>query len=332
MAKVRGIVAKVEGKNCILITPQGEFLKSRTGHPVRVGQEVEITQSIHPWYKLAVAVAAVFILSLVIPFYPLLTANAQPVASLSLDINPSLELGINKDGLVVDIRAFNQAGENLLRNTPVKQLEVYRAVQLLVEEAVREGFVNQEKGNVIVAAYTGAKYHFDEQKLKAAVKEKISGTNLSAEVLVVSTSMEIHQQARANQVSQGKYLMFVAAKANGKELSLDELKKNGINEALKSKEVKVEDLAPGLTRVGPADPGEDHQTPGKSFQKEDKDQTDKNKGKTGKNNGKTDKNNSREKQDKGKTDKSDEKFDKPEGRPDNQNGDKEESKINDDDD
>ena len=42
-----------------------------------------------------------------------------PVNIISLDINPSIELGVNRMGYVIDAKAYNEDGEILLDNVDV---------------------------------------------------------------------------------------------------------------------------------------------------------------------------------------------------------------------
>ena len=253
MAKVRGIVAKVEGKKCILLTPSGEFVKTaRAPYPVKVGQEVELARDSTPWYRVAAVTAAVLLIGLLLPLFPLLTASAQPVAYLSVDINPSLELGVNKDGKVVQVKSFNQAGGALTGAAAVTNQGIYQAVQALIGQALKQGFLAQGKPNLIVAVYTdNAKFQFDKGKIQAAVQQEVVSAGIAAELVVAGASMDMHRQATADQISQGKYLVLNGMKERGKEISLENMRQDGINQALTSQGLNIADVAPDVKDLSP---------------------------------------------------------------------------------
>lgn len=253
MAKIRGIVAEVQGKSCILLTPGGEFVKlNRSPHPVAVGQEIEIAPTSYPWYKTAILAASVILLAVIIPLYPMLTVNAQPVAYVSLDINPSLELGVNKAGFVVRTKSFNQDGKKLLQDTSVYKADVYQAVQALIAQAIKGGYVAEGKENLIVAAFSGD-FKIDSQKLQTIIRQEAEEAKVPLQYLVAPASTKIHKEAEANRISQGKYLVFEAAASDGKNIGLEDLKRDGIDKALRASGLKVEELEPGVAHYKPED-------------------------------------------------------------------------------
>jgi hypothetical protein len=250
MAQVKGIIAEVDKNKCIIITRNGQFLKVNKPSRAIVGEEIEISQISPSRMRLLSAAVAVLLLCLIIPSFNVLIASAKPVAYLSLDINPSLDLGIDKDGKVVSVKAFNSAGEKLVNSTSITKLKVDEAVQQLIEQAIKEGFINYSKTNLIVAAYTGGTiFTFNDNQLKADVENQIKAADLEAEVVVVATDMNMHKEASKLQVSQGKFRMYEEAKAKGKKLTLQELKDKGINNTLIDNGVEVSDLIPGVAKI-----------------------------------------------------------------------------------
>lgn len=72
-----------------------------------------------------------------------------PVSYLSLDINPSVELGINHFGKVVSAEAYNADGKTILNGQDVDNLDVKDAVSTLVKSAAQKGFVAKDGSTVI---------------------------------------------------------------------------------------------------------------------------------------------------------------------------------------
>lgn len=253
MAKVKGIVAETDKKSCILITPEGEFLKmNHHGKVLRIGEEIELPKASRKWVKTVAAVAAVFLLSLIIPLYGVLNAYAQPVAYVSLDINPSLELGVNQYGTVVDIRAFNQDGVKLLDSTRTQKIGVYQALQNLINQAVKLGYVASNRPNLIVVVFTkGGKFSFSSHQLDALIKDRVTAAHVQAQYLILSTSMSMHAQAASQKASLGKFIIFQTAQKQGIDIHLTELQNDGIYSALKAHGLQITDLEPQTRKIVP---------------------------------------------------------------------------------
>lgn len=57
---------------------------------------------------------------------------ARPVSYISIDINPSIELGVNRFGKVVSADAYNVDGQNILEHVRLKNISYIRAIEKLL--------------------------------------------------------------------------------------------------------------------------------------------------------------------------------------------------------
>jgi len=72
-----------------------------------------------------------------------------PASYLSLDINPSVELGVNGFGRIVSATAYNSEGTAILNGQNIMDADVKSAVHTLVKSAAQKGFVAQDGSTVI---------------------------------------------------------------------------------------------------------------------------------------------------------------------------------------
>ncbi|MBW7572071.1 anti-sigma-I factor RsgI family protein [Caproiciproducens faecalis] len=72
-----------------------------------------------------------------------------PASYLSLDINPSVELGVNGLGRIVSATAYNSDGTTILNGQNIMDADVKSAVHTLVKSAAQKGFVAQDGSTVI---------------------------------------------------------------------------------------------------------------------------------------------------------------------------------------
>jgi hypothetical protein len=80
-------------------------------------------------------------------------------AYVDIDVNPSIELALNRYGRVIGANAYNDDGTNLLAKVPVKNRTYTEALRLLVDEMYAQGSI-QEAGLFSLTLQTDN----DEQK------------------------------------------------------------------------------------------------------------------------------------------------------------------------
>ena len=73
-----------------------------------------------------------------------------PASYLSLDINPGVELGVNRFGKIVSATAYDNAGVTILDGQNIMDTDVKTAVHTLVKSAAQKGFVAQDGSTVIL--------------------------------------------------------------------------------------------------------------------------------------------------------------------------------------
>jgi hypothetical protein len=76
-------------------------------------------------------------------------SNPVPVAYVSIDINPSIELGVDSIDNVVSVEAYNEDGKKILSVCNVIGMNLKEAVKLLVAEASKQGFIASDGSSVI---------------------------------------------------------------------------------------------------------------------------------------------------------------------------------------
>ena len=95
--------------------------------------------------------------------------ESEKLSYVSLDINPSVELVVDKDNKVVSVRGANEDGQVLLYGEKnVEGAELTAAVKTLTAEAVNLGYLNED--NTVVELTVAA----SDTKLEAELKGKVN--------------------------------------------------------------------------------------------------------------------------------------------------------------
>ncbi|MCQ6279867.1 anti-sigma factor domain-containing protein [Bacillus sp. EB600] len=212
----KGIVMEVNDSLLTLLTPDGQFLQARKqDHPYAVGEEILFTpvskkksapeNRFRGVKQLSIAaVAALFLfLGSLIPEYQ----NNKAYAYMSIDVNPSIELGINKQMEVVKVTAFNSDGEKIISHIgDWKKMDVTDFAQIILKEIKKEGYLNEKHSMVISTVRTeNTEEKIEKQLTKnmGEIKEMAIENNL--QVTVINGTEKEMEKAHQLGITTGKY-------------------------------------------------------------------------------------------------------------------------------
>ncbi len=231
----RGLVAKISDGYCIILTGRGTY--ERIPAPprgARVGAEVSYSShtAIAPVLKPMALVASLLIMFVC---WSLFSQVGMPVAVayVSLDINPSLELSVDKNLNVIDVKYFNDDAANLLNQERLKGTNLYDALATVVNQAIAANYIKTGQDNLIVSTITpagAATAPVDQQSIQQYLEKSINKGGLTGEVRMYSASGEFRAEAENEGLSPGKYLIYEQLKETGDQVSIDDVRNNNIRE------------------------------------------------------------------------------------------------------
>lgn len=269
MNKDTGMVVEIKGKTCIILTPGGEFREvALPSGNVRLGDEITSAApaKIPAWWKPLLAAAGVFLLLWAGFLYS--GWSNEAVAYVGLDINPSVELGLNRRQLVCQAGSLDAEGAALLQKAAVRGLPLEKAIAALLAEAVTSRYLDPARENVVLTTVTAAKDEKREmpaeQQITRYIENALRASGARAEVVVVETAPQVRRQAQEAGLSTGKYLLYLRGAQAGLPVSIEELKEETLAGLEAKKHFKARDLMRDLTN--PA--GETRQEKEAEIQKE----------------------------------------------------------------
>lgn len=148
-------------------------------------------------YKYAsVAAALLFLLVISTTYY---SNNLAVYSVVTMDINPSVEVELNKNDEVVGVKAMNEDGLSF-ENLNLKGLTIEEAIDLLLASAKDEGYIKEDETTYVV--FTTVQLDDVDtakpQKLKAKIEASLDANDTLAEVsiTVASASKEKLKEAQ----------------------------------------------------------------------------------------------------------------------------------------
>jgi hypothetical protein len=158
-----------------------------------------------------------------------------PVAYISIDINPSIELGVDSIDNVVTAEACNEDGEKVLSACNVLGLNVKEAVKLLVAEASSQGFIAADGSSVIsITTETLDKNKAENLKKlsEEGASEALDDCGDCASVYKDNIEFSIREEAKSLGISTGKLILVKKLMALDPTATVEQYKNAKISEII----------------------------------------------------------------------------------------------------
>nr|WP_237179147.1 anti-sigma factor domain-containing protein [Paenibacillus sp. MMS18-CY102] len=243
---------EISEKHYIILTQDGQFQKiSRApGSGFDIGDEVEgIRRRKRPRRAIGAWIAGAVALLLLFPMFMVPRTQAAPVvAYVTLDVNPSIEMGIDNKERVRELRGLNVQGSQVIIDVAYKGLNAAAVAAEIVDLASKSGTNGSSDGRdiVITSIMLDGKAKDPErfeaeldsdihkavtEKLHAGEPQALAGGMPNDDgVTVLSAPQEVREEAEKNGVSAGKMAVYLLVKSENPDVQLDTLKTQSIKE------------------------------------------------------------------------------------------------------
>jgi hypothetical protein len=213
----KGVILSVNKRFVTLLTPEGEFLKTkRQEREYEVGEEITFSpakqkftlafSNIHSSFKktAVLSIASTFlILFSILPSY-----FSGPVSAyMTIDVNPSIELELDDDLEVLKLTGLNEDGKLVIGQLKDwKGKDIKAVTNRIVETTKQLGYLKGNK-QIVVSTTLMEKNKELDKNLKAEIKEISEQDNVSkTKMKVIQATKSDRKHAREQGISTGKYL------------------------------------------------------------------------------------------------------------------------------
>ncbi len=183
------------------------------------------------------SLVAVFVLILSVVFANGVYYNANAKeATVTLDVNPSIEISLKKDNRVLDIKPLNEDGRQILSNMDLKNVNLDVAVNALLGSMLKNGYLSDMANSILVSVdgQNTEKSTQIQNEISSQIELYMQNNNLNS--AVVSQNVVDNQEAilfaEKYDISVGKaqyILEVVKAHPNYNAADLADLSINEIN-------------------------------------------------------------------------------------------------------
>ena len=187
--------------------------------------------------KIALALSATMILSFAGGGY---AYAKNPVAYVSVDINPSVELGVNAFDTVVSVEAYNEDGEKILEGTDLVSTDIEDAVSTVITNAISEGYITQDvttTSAVVVEITTSTDKENVATELNESLKEvaevTLDNNDVDAEVETEKVALVRRDEARKLGITPGKLNLIQKLQQLDSAITIEDYKDSSVKDIQK---------------------------------------------------------------------------------------------------
>lgn len=150
-------------------------------------------------------------------------------AVISIDVNPSIELDINRWGRVVDQTTYGQEGETILQSLSLKHMEYGDALALLLGSAEMQKYFKKDSlVSITLEAEDGGQAMLSD--LQACVDTALKQCHSSVTAEYTSVDSHMCDEAHEHGMSLGKYYAIQELLTVDPQATLDEFKDKSMKE------------------------------------------------------------------------------------------------------
>jgi len=254
---MKGIVVENIDRDSIILTEDGLFKKVKNNNYI-VGQTVKIKDNMM-FSKLAAgaaSLAAAFVICTVGAY-----AYFTPSDYVSMDVNPSIEYSLNMFDRVLNVKAVNDDGEEILAQLELKNKNIDKALKETLDKLIEEGYLTDDPdGGVIIA--TSNKDVKEAEKLAAHLEKNLQEyidehEDVTAKVDAEAVGLERVEEARGLGITPGKLNLYqklvelqiiTDGAITSKDDKLYQMSVKEINKAIKEENKKLKEQEKDQTK------------------------------------------------------------------------------------
>jgi len=176
-----------------------------------------------------------------------------PVSFVGLDINPSVELGVNVFNIVVSVKSYNDDGASIIAGSRLTYMRIEKAINTLVQNAAKRSYI-EEDGSTVIAVTTEKEKTRKSEALQVASEKSINAALQNCRVRAVifanCADPELRKEAKSLGISPGKYKMIKTLQALDPSVTVDEFKDAKIKDIVTKAGELIVDSTEGDGKTG----------------------------------------------------------------------------------
>ncbi len=152
---------------------------------------------------------------------------------VGLDVNPSVELNLDNDYKIVDVKTNNEDGKKIVGDMNLKGSDIEVGVNALIGAMLKEGYIDELKNSLLISV-TGDNEQENEklrEQLSLNIDELLKASDINGSIVSQTISdKDIEALAKQYQISVGKAEIIQQLVSKNSLYTFDSLKNLSIHE------------------------------------------------------------------------------------------------------
>lgn len=169
-------------------------------------------------------------------------AKTTPVAYVSVDINPSIELSVNTFDQVISAESYNEDGKKVLEDTNLVNSDVDDAVKYIITNAVSDGYIKEDGTSAVEITTATDKDNVAtklDESLKQVADKSLEENNIEATVETQNVALSRRDEARKLGITPGKLNLIQKLQELDPTINVEDYKSSSVKDIQKkTKELK----------------------------------------------------------------------------------------------
>jgi hypothetical protein len=157
--------------------------------------------------------------------------TTAPITYVSMDIKPSVELGVNIFNKVVSVEAYNEDGKKIIENTDFTKYDIDNAIRKLVLSSVSDGYINKDGSSFVQITTATDKEDVAVQldkSLKEAADEALNNNHAKAKVETEDVALTSRDEARKFGITSGKFNLIQKLQELDSNITVEDYKESSV--------------------------------------------------------------------------------------------------------
>ena len=208
----KGIVLSVTKRHITLLTPEGEFVRRNRDNGVyEIGDEVTIipVERMFPISSKKIAVIGTFASACLLFFSIIAVQPSTHVSAyMTIDVNPSVEIGVDDDLDVIELKGLNDEGKRVVKELDVwEDKELSTVTENIVAKTKELGYLKGSTQKIVVSTTMIEKNKKVNQQLNKELQHMSEQWPINrTKVQVLQATKEERNEAKRQGLSTGKYV------------------------------------------------------------------------------------------------------------------------------
>ncbi|SHI60238.1 anti-sigma factor domain-containing protein [Lutispora thermophila] len=214
----KGVVLKVKKGKAIIMAEDCSFIEIKSFNGMYEGMEVCFKEGDILKKKVALRsnryIAAASFMLLIFSSYLLLSFYQENIAAyayVGIDINPSIEIALNKKGKIINARGLDEEGKEILKNVDVQKMDSVDGVKAIITKTIEMNYLEEGNTNEITVYAIMDQKGSDNgnqlvEKVEKAIKEEVVSHSIEGNIITFVSDKKVKKEADKKGMSVAKYI------------------------------------------------------------------------------------------------------------------------------